>query len=77
MDDQPAFPRVGGSSSYIEDHDAVAGNGSRRDYCVEAYNNGEMAPRSEKGQVRAIDPTRCANKKGLARTGDEQGGQGH
>lgn len=42
----------------------------------EACNNGELVPRSEMGQVRAIDPTRCARRKVLAPTGDEQGWQG-
>lgn len=43
----------------------------------EAYNNGKLVPRSEKGQVRAIDPTRCARSKVLALIGDEQGWQGN
>ena len=43
----------------------------------EAYDNGKLVPRSEKGQVRAIDPTRCARRKVLAPTGDEQGWQGN
>lgn len=43
----------------------------------EAYNDGKLVPRSEKGQVRAIDPTRCARRKVLALIGDEQGWQGN
>lgn len=43
----------------------------------EACNNGELVPRSVKGQVRAINPTRCARRKFLAPIGDEQGWQGN
>lgn len=39
----------------------------------EACNNGELVPRSERGEVRAINPTRYARRKVLAPTVDEQG----